>query len=326
MNFIVTGIGAGLVSALLTAVVVKATALAAILYALAPIPVLIVSLGWNHRSGLVAAIVGGLTIGALLSPMSGLSFAIVTGLPSWWLSYLTLLGRQDSNGAIEWYPLGRLLAWIAGTATLTVAAVAIVGSGDFQAFHDDARKASTALIDLYFPAKLPTDEALAERESLIVWLAYAVPAMLAMGFTVTLSLYLWAAAKIVSVSGRLPRPWTPLPDLLMPRNSILFVLLGSAFIILPLTRDSIVGILCVALVGAFLTAFALQGLASLHARTRGKVGRAALLTGIYILLVVLPGVVLPPLSLFGIVDSVFQLPRRSQPGKPDTKSPQNPST
>ena len=42
MNFILTGIGAGLVSALLTVVVVKATPLAAVLYLLAPLPILIV--------------------------------------------------------------------------------------------------------------------------------------------------------------------------------------------------------------------------------------------------------------------------------------------
>jgi hypothetical protein len=68
MNFVATGIGAGLVSALLWAVVLKATPLAEVLYLLAPIPVLIVSLGWNHRSGLIAALVGGLAIAAFVSP------------------------------------------------------------------------------------------------------------------------------------------------------------------------------------------------------------------------------------------------------------------
>src|SRR5215204_5487917 len=102
MNFIVAGIGAGLVSALLTAVVLKATPLAAVLYLLAPIPVLIVSLGWNHRSGLVASAVGGLAIAAFLAPISGLGFAIVTALPAWWLSYLALLGRPGQDGVMEW--------------------------------------------------------------------------------------------------------------------------------------------------------------------------------------------------------------------------------
>ena len=114
MNFLLPGIGAGLVSALLTAVVLKATPLAAVLYLLAPIPVLIVSLGWNHRSGLVAALVGGAAIAGFISPLSGLGFVVATALPAWWLAYLALLGRPGHEGIMEWYPVGRLLAWIAG--------------------------------------------------------------------------------------------------------------------------------------------------------------------------------------------------------------------
>ena len=55
MNFSLVGAGAGLVSALLFAVVAKATPLALLLFLLAPLPVLIVALGWDHRAGLVAA-------------------------------------------------------------------------------------------------------------------------------------------------------------------------------------------------------------------------------------------------------------------------------
>ena len=52
------GVVAGLVSALLIGVIVKATPLALILYLLAPLPILIVALGWSHRAGLVAAATG----------------------------------------------------------------------------------------------------------------------------------------------------------------------------------------------------------------------------------------------------------------------------
>ena len=129
MNFVLTGIGAGLVSALLTAVVTKATPLAAILYLLSPIPVLIVSLGWNHRAGLIATAVGGAVIAAFLSPLSGLGFAVVTALPAWWLSYLALLGRPNQDGTIEWYPVGRLLVWMAATAALTIVAAGVLTTG-----------------------------------------------------------------------------------------------------------------------------------------------------------------------------------------------------
>jgi hypothetical protein len=133
-NMLPVGIGAGLVSALLIAVVVKATALAVLLFLLAPIPILIVTLGWSHRAGLVASAVGGLALALALSPIEGFAFAVGTALPAWWLGYLALLGRPNPDGSTEWYPLGRLLTWIAATAAMTVLATALVSAGDYETF------------------------------------------------------------------------------------------------------------------------------------------------------------------------------------------------
>src|SRR5829696_1459657 len=112
MNSIAVGVGAGLVSALLIAVVAKATPVALLLFLHAPIPILIVTLGWRHRTGLVASAAGGIAIALALSPIEGVGFAVGTGLPAWWLGYLALLGKAQPSGAVDWYPLGRLLAWI----------------------------------------------------------------------------------------------------------------------------------------------------------------------------------------------------------------------
>ena len=65
------GIGAGLVSALLFGVLLKATALAIVLYLLAPLPILIVGLGWSHKAALVAAATGSLVLGLLIAPFLG---------------------------------------------------------------------------------------------------------------------------------------------------------------------------------------------------------------------------------------------------------------
>ena len=65
MSFIVAGIGAGLVSALLFAVVITGSPLAFLLSYAAPLPVFIVALGWRHLSGLVAAIAGLALIGTI---------------------------------------------------------------------------------------------------------------------------------------------------------------------------------------------------------------------------------------------------------------------
>ena len=103
------GIGAGLVSALLFGVLLKATPLAIVLYLLAPLPILIVGLGWSHKAALVAAATGSLALALVVSPFLGLGFGTYLALPAWWLAYLALLGRPRADGQLEWYPTGRLL-------------------------------------------------------------------------------------------------------------------------------------------------------------------------------------------------------------------------
>jgi len=319
MNFIATGIGAGLVSALLTAVIVKATPLAAMLYLLAPIPVLIVSLGWDHRSGLVAALVGGLAIALILSPLSGLGFAVITALPAWWLSYLALLGRPGADGTMEWYPVGRLLAWAAATAALTIIAAGLISTGgDYSAFDQNAREVAGAFVNTQFASAGPEALDAETREQLISLFARLTPFLSAQGFTTVLALYLWAAARIVLASKRLPRPWPPVPELVMPRSSGL-ILIAS---LVAASFDGFIGALGMALSGAFLMAFALQGLAAIHDRTRGKSGRSFILSALYVLIFVTQGILMVALALFGLADTAFGLRRRfgTRPNPPPTLS------
>jgi hypothetical protein len=318
MNFVATGIGAGLVSALLTAVIVKATPLAAVLYLLAPIPVLIVSLGWDHRSGLVAALVGGLAIALILSPLSGIGFAVITALPAWWLSYLALLGRPGLDGTMEWYPIGRLLAWAAVTAALTIIAAGLISTGgDYAAFDRNTRAVAEAFVNAQFATGEGALEA-ETREQLIALFARLTPFLSAQGFVNILALYLWAAARIVRASKRLPRPWPPVPEMVMPRSAGL-ILVGA---LIMANFGGFIGALGMALSGAFLMAFALQGLAAIHDRTRGRSGRSFLLSALYVLIFVTQGILMVALALFGIADSTFGLRRRfgTRPTPPPTLS------
>ncbi|WP_210483164.1 DUF2232 domain-containing protein [Microvirga antarctica] len=319
MNFILTGIGAGLVSALLTAVVIKATPLAAVLYLLAPIPVLIVSLGWNHRAGLVAAAVGGLAIAMFISPLSGVGFVVVTALPAWWLSYLALLGRPGKDGTIEWYPVGRLLAWIAGTATVTIVSAGIISTGgDYATFHQNARSVSQAFVNLQFPQGGAGGIDAETREGVVDWIARATPFLSAQGFTLVLTVYLYTAGKIVSISKRLPRSWPDISQLRMPRATVGLLVAGGVLAFLMTT--SFIGVLGIALAGALLTAFALQGLAIIHNRSRGRAFRPMILTGVYVLLFLTQGILMIALSLFGLADTLFGF-RRSTGAGPTLPQP-----
>lgn len=335
------GIGAGLVSALLFGVLLKATPLAIMLYLLAPLPILIVGLGWSQRAALAAAVTGSLALVLVVAPFLGLAFAAYIALPAWWLAYLAMLGRE-ADGRLEWYPTGRLLGWIAATAGLAFIAIAILSSPNHAAFDAQLRGLAHTLVQARDPAARATtgappadatgadaagtpapgstepnpdaDKSQAEvtRAELADALARVVPAFAANGLALLLAFYLWAAARIVKISGRLPRPWPDIPATAMPR-----AMLGAlALAVLMCFAPGYLGVLGVALVGSFSAAFSLQGLAAFHDRSRGRPGRGMMLFGMYLILFVTQGIALIALTLFGLADTALDRRRQKNDATP----------
>lgn len=340
------GIGAGLVSALLFGVLLKATPLAILLYLVAPLPILIVGLGWSHKAALAAAAAGSLALVLVIAPFMGLAFAAYIALPAWWLAYLTLLGRETRAG-LEWYPTGRLLGWIAATAALAFIAIAVLSSPNHAAFDAQLRGLAQTLVQTRLPAtrrsaepprtetpradapstgseaagrdgatapgpapQADADPADVTRAEVADALARVVPAFAANGLALLLAFYLWASARIVKISGRLPRPWPDIPSTAMPRSTLVAVAAAVAMCFAP----GYVGVFGVALLGAFSAAFALQGLAAFHDRSRGRPGRGLMLFGMYLILFVTQGIALVALTLFGLADTA--LDRRRPKGDP----------
>lgn len=327
-NNLVIGIGAGLVSALLFGVLLKGTGLAVTLYLLAPLPILIVGLGWSHRAALAAAATGSLVLMGVIQPFMGLAFAAYIAIPAWWLAYLALLGRETPAG-LEWYPTGRLLGWIAATAALAFISIAVLSSPSYEAYETQLQKLAHTLVDSRSPASRPapqdqakpeaetpeaprTDPATVSRDELADAFASVVPALAAHGLAMLLCFYLWAAARIVRISGRLMRPWPDLPSTKMPRNCL--AALGAAALLS--FAPGYAGVLGVALVGAFTAVFALQGLAAFHDRSRGRPGRGVMLFAMYMVLFVTQGVALIALTLFGLADTALDRRRPKGPAAP----------
>lgn len=312
-----TGIGviAGLASALLIGVVVQATPLALALYLLAPLPILIVAMGWSHRTGLVAAASGTLALALVASPLRGLAFLVSTALPAWWLGYLALLGRPKASGGttsgeMEWYPTGRLLAWVAVTAAIALVVVVMLSSGDHAAYQDRVRRLARAMLQLQIQ-EAPSRGAGLEEDDLAriaERVAGLAPAIMATTFTLLLTFYLWAGARVVQISGRLARPWPDLPATALPRRALWGLVIGAVLSVAP----GYAGAFGVALLGALSTALALQGLAALHDRSRGKPGRVPMLIGLYVLVFLTQGLALAALALFGLVDALTGRRRAAQ--------------
>ncbi|GJE54424.1 DUF2232 domain-containing protein [Methylobacterium thuringiense] len=335
------GVLAGLVSALLFGMLLQATPLAILLYLLAPLPILIVGLGWSHKAGLAAVAAGTLALAIGVTPFLGIGFAAYLAVPAWWIAYLALLGRPNADGTLEWYPVGRLLAWVAGTAALAFVAIAVIAAPNYETFRTQlgamAKKVVQAQMKGEGPASVSAriagqpegqpsgvtpppaqepppvpneDKAPTVQDEVADALATVAPGLAAQGLTILLVFYLWAAARIVKISGRLMRPWPDLPSTQMPRNVLVMLVGAIAVALVP----GYPGVLGVALIGALSAAFSLQGLAAFHDRSRGRQARGALLFGLYLVLILTQGLAFVALTLFGIADTA--LARRSAPADP----------
>lgn len=294
------GAAAGFVSALLFAVVTSGNALSLLLYLVAPLPILIAALGWNHRAGLTGAVVASALIAILFSPLVGLVFAVSVGLPSWWFAYLLLLARTDGT-ATEWYPLGRLLAWIAGvSAALTLVGARLL-SDSYEDFVSGFQRAAGILEELNPNAfeGLSPEAKQQSLQSFSEFVAIVAPPASAAISVATTVLLLWIAAKVVLVSGRFPRPWPELAWTTLPMGALGLLLAGiAAGIALP----GFFGLGGRALAAAMVMAYCLQGLGVIHIVTRGMGGRVGILAATYVVFFLLPGWPQLLYALIGIAD------------------------
>jgi hypothetical protein len=288
IQLVLVGLGAGAAAALLFASVASGSIAAVVLFYLAPLPIAIAALGWGHLSGLIAAAVA-TTVIALVSGIFFIAVPVIA-FGAWWLGYLALLARPASNGgggALEWYPVGRLVLWAALLGTLVVAAAV-------PNFGTDQESLQAALRKTY--------ERIVRDQALIDILVVAVPPAAAVFSTVTNLFNLWLAARIVRISGRLARPWPDLAALSLPPLSAGLLAAAIAGSFLP----DLVGVLFGAFAASLLMAFAVLGFAVLHAITRGMGSRAIVLAGVYGLTIVFGWPVLA-MSLLGLAEIVLNI-------------------
>jgi hypothetical protein len=302
------GVGAGVAAALLFASVTSGIALSVILFYLAPLPIMIVALGWTHWAGLIAAVAGAAIVGGAFGIFFFATFLTSVGAPAWWLGYLALLGRRVRSGGaapMEWYPPGRLVLWAAVFgAVLTAAALGTFGSDEAtirqglraalvqvlrpQSLADTGRQTRGALGEgTQAPAtqgpqvagtQVPPDQtATGDTDLMVEVLARILPPAAAVIAALIQTANLWLAGLTVRLSGRLRRPWPDLTALSFPPVA---TILYGAFLAAALLPD-LPGLLASLFAATLTMAFALVGFAVMHAATRGMRGRAAVLGSAY---------------------------------------------
>jgi hypothetical protein len=306
------GVGAGAAAALLFASVASGVGFSVILFYLAPLPIMIVALGWSHWAGLTAALAASAMLGAAFGVLFFVTFLTSVGAPAWWLGYLALLGRPVANGGVprmEWYPPGRLVLWAAVFgAAVTAGALATFGSDEATIRHglrgalDQVLRLQTgapADAPAPFPGIQDTDRVI---DTLVVLLPPAAAVIAAIAQTGNL----WLAGQVVKLSGRLCRPW---PDL----NALSFPPLAAALygaLLAGALLPDLAGVVASLFSATLTVAFATVGFAVLHTTTRQMRGRAVVLSGAYggVFLLIWPVVVM---TLVGVAETLFGLRARA---------------
>jgi hypothetical protein len=299
--------GAGLAAGLLYSLLGQGTVFAMALAGLAPLPIMIATLGFGRRIGifsLVAAIVvlAGLApvvapsesdVGGLEASLrAALGFLFMLGLPALWLSFLVTTSRPrrlspwETNAASatgfsrDFVPVERLVtACVAIAATIAVIGVIIVvmRHGSLDLAIDHVASELTPLLEemIRNDMNVPSGYDAPTMAKMIVLASAPVAAGL---LFLDLLFNLWLAAKVTFLSGQLARPWPDIAgDLKVPRPYGL--LLGVAFATIFVGGPA--GLIA-SIVGAVLAAaFALQGLAVVHFVSRDWKARRLMLAIIY---------------------------------------------
>lgn len=292
-QFIPVGFAAGLATALLFASSSAGGMTGRmILFFLAPLPSYLAGLGWGALSAAIAAVTSAVVTSLFLGVRTGGVFFLSQGLPLIALCHLILLNRPTASAApaqgtapiaLEWYPLGRVLA----AATLMAGVLAFLSlllmGGDIEALRTMMRD----LVDNVLTKHMPQlgGEALSEtdKSAFANMLLLALPAGSAVLWLGGFMLNLWLGAKVTSISGRLARPWPDIALIRLPRGFGLGLAASLTVAMLP----GLPGLLATGFAGAFLFAYLLVGLAIIHFATRSFAARPFILWGVYAALFVL---------------------------------------
>jgi Predicted membrane protein (DUF2232) len=314
---IAIAIAAGCASALMYASVISRVRVSLALLYLAPLPLMVAAIGWGPLTGAIGGIAAASGIALLFGLPYAIAYVIMAALPAWWLGHLIMLGRPVAsaapagNGAapaapaMEWYPTGRLLLWIAGFGFLTTM-TALLPLGT-----DATEIAATMRDGLLAALKARGVEASPDMDRVVSLLVAAVPAFMVMGVMKMLTVNLWLAGKIAATSGRLNRTWPDIRGTTLPPMTMVALCVALAFSF----SGGLLALVAQVASSALLMAYALTGFAVLHTLTLASPGRAVWLGITYVIMLALIWPVIVMVVL-GLADAMFGFRERYLRSRP----------
>ena len=310
---VLIAIAAGCASALMFASIISGALISLLLLYFAPLPLMVAALGWGPLAATIGGIGAATGLGAIFGMPFCIAFVVMMALPAWWLGHLALLGRPiaddipSGNGAappappaMEWYPIGRLLLWIAGFGVLSTMATLLTLGTDAATITDTLR---AGLLRILSPRVASSGDEINQRIDAAVMIAPAAAANSAMTM---LMLNFWLAGRITATSGRLHRSWPDLKNTELPPMTLAALSAAIAFCF----SGGLLAMLAQTVTAALLMTYALIGFAVLHTITLGLKGRGLWLTCAYTTVVMSGGWFILAMTVLGIADAIFGFRQR----------------
>jgi hypothetical protein len=300
---VLIALAGGCASALMFASISSGALISLLLLYLAPLPLMVIALGWGPMSATIASAAASFALAAIFGIPYGIGYIISVALPSWWLGHLALLGRpvaSSGNGAtapdVEWYPVGRILVWIAGFASLTTFCALLMLGTDAPAILASLKHGLLQILEI---------RGTAADEKVLDALVTIMPACAVIGIIVTLTINLWLAAKITAMSGRLRRPWPDLKTAALPKAALVALCVATACTL----AGGLLAILAEVVTSALMMAYGFAGFAVLHTLTLALRSRALWLGSAYAAVVLFVWPVIG-IVVLGLADAVFGFRQR----------------
>ncbi|MFV2091886.1 MAG: hypothetical protein ACC634_02260, partial [Hyphomicrobiales bacterium] len=330
---ILLGVGIGLTSFLLYASATQFSALALLLFYLAPLPIMLATLGWGRSVGIVSGVTAWIGVTAAIAPVAGITYLISVAAPSVFLALLAGMSRpvatpaslpatstdtadktstptpDKSTTGQAWYPLGRLVLWTVLWGIVT-SAIALVW---FSSGPEGLTGRIRALLDMFVQnpslpnAQNETPDALdtATIDNIVAMMSRLLFPAVATIWSLTMLGNLWMTGKILLRSKRLQRPWPKIQAMNYPQMT------GFAFIAAlgATMMPGILGKFAIIIAAGLGLALVLLGLAVVHALTTGLSTRSLVLVAVYSAMVLFAWPALL-LAAVGLGELIFTLRAR----------------
>jgi hypothetical protein len=318
LNRLGMALGAGLVSALLFIVVVRGTMSATLLACLAPMPIMLATLGWGVDVGLIGLGVACAVVAGVVEPTSAALYGASFALPGW---ALAALAKAQSFPRLRRAAAAAPVKLRAGAGALALTAAglaALLGVGSLVAMiltYGGYQAGVEGLLNLARPSlqeALDGPIGLPEGFTIDEYARMAVknsPTTIAIVFMLIWLFNLYVAGRVTLVSQRLGRPWPDVPSTLVAPRALgaLAVGAGAVWLLAPEPTSQVAFVF----VGVLGVTYLAIGLAALHALSRRLPARPFLILAMYFACFAGAEYVLPAVALFGIAESLAKLRARA---------------